>query len=131
MKAQMLIAETREKNEKVVHATRQKWSLTQTAFDRLLACLDSDRDIATQTDISGCAEISYVYSNGEVAPRLTSMQMRRLIGAPERSRKVKRSATLQRIRSALRGCFSGKCAATGPDKFAHWMKHPSPARGPR
>jgi RNA polymerase sigma factor (sigma-70 family) len=46
MKAQMLIAETREKNEKVVHATRQKWSLTQTAFDRLLACLDSDRDIA-------------------------------------------------------------------------------------
>jgi len=46
MKAQMLIAETREKAEKVVHATRQKWSLTQTAFDRLLACLDSDRDIA-------------------------------------------------------------------------------------
>jgi DNA-directed RNA polymerase specialized sigma24 family protein len=46
MKAQMLIAETREKNEKVVHATRQKWSLTQTAFDSLLACLDSDRDIA-------------------------------------------------------------------------------------
>ena len=35
MKAQML-----------VHATRQKWSLTQTAFDSLLACLDSDRDIA-------------------------------------------------------------------------------------
>ena len=46
MKAQMFIAETQEKNEKVVHATRQKWSLTQTAFDRLLACLDSDRDIA-------------------------------------------------------------------------------------
>ena len=46
MKSQILIAETREKNEKVVHATRQKWSLTQTAFDRLLACLDSDRDIA-------------------------------------------------------------------------------------
>jgi RNA polymerase sigma factor (sigma-70 family) len=46
MKAQMLIAETREKNEKVVHTTRQKWSLTQTAFDSLLACLDSDRDIA-------------------------------------------------------------------------------------
>src|SRR5678816_2036505 len=46
MKAQMLIAETREKNEKVVNATRQKWSLTQTAFDSLLACLDSDRDIA-------------------------------------------------------------------------------------
>jgi RNA polymerase sigma factor (sigma-70 family) len=46
MKAQMLIAETREKNEKVVHATRQKWSLTQTAFDSLLTCLDSDRDIA-------------------------------------------------------------------------------------
>ena len=35
MKAQML-----------VHATRQKWSLTQTAFDSLLARLDSDRDIA-------------------------------------------------------------------------------------
>src|SRR5262245_41638780 len=35
MRAQML-----------VHATRPKWSLTQTAFDRLLACLDSDRDIA-------------------------------------------------------------------------------------
>ena len=46
MKAHMLIAETREKNEKVVNATRQKWSLTQTAFDSLLACLDSDRDIA-------------------------------------------------------------------------------------
>src|SRR5262245_14525564 len=46
MKAHMLIAETREKDEKVVNATRQKWSLTQTAFDRLLACLDSDRDIA-------------------------------------------------------------------------------------
>src|SRR5262245_48374082 len=46
MKAHMLIAETREKNEKIVNATRQKWSLTQTAFDSLLACLDSDRDIA-------------------------------------------------------------------------------------
>src|SRR5262249_12645660 len=46
MKAHMLIAETREENERIVHATRQKWSLTQTAFDRLLACLDSDRDIA-------------------------------------------------------------------------------------
>jgi RNA polymerase sigma factor (sigma-70 family) len=46
MKAQMLIAETREKNGKVVNAARQKWSLTQTAFDSLLACLDSDRDIA-------------------------------------------------------------------------------------
>src|SRR5262245_13860675 len=46
MKAQMLIAETRDKNEKVVHATRQKWSLTQTAFDSLLTCLDSNRDIA-------------------------------------------------------------------------------------
>jgi RNA polymerase sigma factor (sigma-70 family) len=46
MKPQMLIAETREKNENVVHANRQKWSLTQTAFDSLLACLDSDRDIA-------------------------------------------------------------------------------------
>jgi RNA polymerase sigma factor (sigma-70 family) len=38
MKAQML----------VVHPTRQKWALTQTAFDRLLACLDSDRDIAAE-----------------------------------------------------------------------------------
>jgi DNA-directed RNA polymerase specialized sigma24 family protein len=46
MKAQMLIAETREKNEKVTNATGQKWSLTQTAFDGLLACLDSNRDIA-------------------------------------------------------------------------------------
>src|SRR3954451_21899367 len=46
MKAQMLIAETREKDEKVVHATRQKWSLTQTAFDSLLARLDSNRDVA-------------------------------------------------------------------------------------
>src|SRR5215468_12318314 len=46
MKSQILVAETREKNEKVVHATRQKWSLTQTAFDNFLACLDSDRDIA-------------------------------------------------------------------------------------
>jgi RNA polymerase sigma factor (sigma-70 family) len=45
MKAQLLIAETQEKNAKVVRA-RQKWSLTQTAFDSLLACLDSDRDIA-------------------------------------------------------------------------------------
>jgi RNA polymerase sigma factor (sigma-70 family) len=41
MKAQMLIAQTREKN-------RQKWSLTQTAFDSLLARLDSDRDIAAE-----------------------------------------------------------------------------------
>ena len=41
MKAQMLIAETREKN-------RQKWSLTETAFDSLLARLDSDRDIAAE-----------------------------------------------------------------------------------
>src|SRR5262249_24688990 len=46
MKVHMLIAETRETNEKIVNATRQKWSLTQTAFDSLLACLDSDRDIA-------------------------------------------------------------------------------------
>jgi len=46
MKAQMLIAETPEKDEKVLNASRQKWSLTQTAFDRLLARLDSDRDIA-------------------------------------------------------------------------------------
>src|SRR5262245_52388326 len=46
MKAQMLIAETREKNEKVINATGQKWSLTQTAFDGLLARLDSNRDIA-------------------------------------------------------------------------------------
>src|SRR5215470_6900039 len=46
MEAQMLIANTRETNEKVVHATRQKWSLTQTAFDSLLARLDSNRDIA-------------------------------------------------------------------------------------
>jgi len=46
MKAEMLIAETQEKNEKAVNATRQKWSLTQAAFDGLLACLDSDRDIA-------------------------------------------------------------------------------------
>src|SRR5215813_9619735 len=46
MKAQALIAETREKNGKVVHANRQKWSLTQAAFDGLLACLDSNRDIA-------------------------------------------------------------------------------------
>jgi DNA-directed RNA polymerase specialized sigma24 family protein len=46
MKAHMFIAETREKNEKVVNETRQKWSLTQTAFDSLLSRLDSDRDIA-------------------------------------------------------------------------------------
>ena len=46
MKAEILIAETQEKNEKVVNATRQKWSLTQAAFDGLLACLDSNRDIA-------------------------------------------------------------------------------------
>ena len=46
MKTQMPIAETREKKEEVVPATRQKWSLTQTAFDSLLACLDSNRDIA-------------------------------------------------------------------------------------
>src|SRR5215813_6956547 len=46
MKTQTPIAETREKKEEVVPATRQKWSLTQTAFDSLLACLDSDRDIA-------------------------------------------------------------------------------------
>src|SRR5215471_19577839 len=46
MKAEVLIAETQEKNEKVVNATRQKWSLTQAAFDRLLVRLDSNRDIA-------------------------------------------------------------------------------------
>jgi len=46
MKAEILIAETQEKNEKIVNATRQKWSLTQAAFDGLLACLDSNRDIA-------------------------------------------------------------------------------------
>src|SRR5215475_3958006 len=46
MKAEMLIAETQEKNEKVVNATRQKWSLTQAAFDGLLARLDSNRDVA-------------------------------------------------------------------------------------
>src|SRR5262245_9064373 len=46
MTTQMLIALTREKNEKVIHATRQKWCLTQTAFDSLLTRLDSDRDIA-------------------------------------------------------------------------------------
>src|SRR5215475_12919196 len=45
MKAQTQIAEERENNE-VIRATRHKWSLTQTGFDRLLACLDSDRDIA-------------------------------------------------------------------------------------
>src|SRR5262249_21752962 len=38
--------EKRENNREAVHAGRQKWSLTQTAFDGLLACLDSDRDIA-------------------------------------------------------------------------------------
>ena len=27
---------------------QQRWSLTQSAFDRLLACLDSDRDIAAE-----------------------------------------------------------------------------------
>src|SRR5262252_312557 len=46
MKAEVLIAETQEKNERAVNATRQKWSLTQAAFDGLLACLDSNRDIA-------------------------------------------------------------------------------------
>jgi len=46
MKAQTLIAEKRENNREVIHAPKQKWSLTQMAFDRLLACLDSDRDIA-------------------------------------------------------------------------------------
>jgi RNA polymerase sigma factor (sigma-70 family) len=46
MKAQVLIAATREKNETIVHGTRQKWSLTQTAFDSLLARLDSNRDVA-------------------------------------------------------------------------------------
>src|SRR5262245_39253901 len=46
MKAQTVIAEERENKREVIHATRQKWSLTQMAFDRLLACLDSDRDIA-------------------------------------------------------------------------------------
>src|SRR5262249_37221879 len=45
MKAQMLIAETQEKNEKAINATGQKWALTQTAFDGLLACLDSNRDL--------------------------------------------------------------------------------------
>jgi len=46
MKAQTLIAGETENNREVMHATRQKWSLTQMAFDSLLACLDSDRDIA-------------------------------------------------------------------------------------
>src|SRR5262249_44458733 len=46
MKAQTLIAGETEYNREVIHATRQKWSLTQMAFDSLLACLDSDRDIA-------------------------------------------------------------------------------------
>ena len=45
MNAQTQIAEERQNNE-VIHATRHKWSLTQTAFDRLLGCLDSNRDIA-------------------------------------------------------------------------------------
>jgi RNA polymerase sigma factor (sigma-70 family) len=45
MKVQMLIAETRKSNE-AVHTTGPKWSLTRTAFDGLLACLDSNRDIA-------------------------------------------------------------------------------------
>jgi DNA-directed RNA polymerase specialized sigma24 family protein len=45
MKAQTQIVEKRENNE-VIHATGHKWSLTQTAFDRLLACLDSNRDVA-------------------------------------------------------------------------------------
>src|SRR5262245_14376530 len=47
MKAQTLIAEKRENKREAVRAGRQKWSLTQTAFDGLLACLDSDRDIAS------------------------------------------------------------------------------------
>jgi DNA-directed RNA polymerase specialized sigma24 family protein len=46
MKAQMLIAETGKRNEKAVQTTGQKWSLTQTAFDSLLARLDSNRDVA-------------------------------------------------------------------------------------
>src|SRR5215471_17280288 len=46
MKAEVLIAETQEKDEKAINATGQKWFLTQTAFDGLLACLDSNRDIA-------------------------------------------------------------------------------------
>ena len=46
MKAQTFIAEKRENNREAAHAGRQKWPLTQTAFDGLLACLDSDRDIA-------------------------------------------------------------------------------------
>jgi DNA-directed RNA polymerase specialized sigma24 family protein len=33
-------------NTLIAEATRQKWSLTQTAFDSLLAHLDSNRDIA-------------------------------------------------------------------------------------
>ena len=35
MKAQTLIAEGRENKQEVIQATRQKWSLTQTAFDGL------------------------------------------------------------------------------------------------
>ena len=46
MKARMLIAETPKRNEEAVHTTSHKWSLTQKAFDSLLACLDSNRDIA-------------------------------------------------------------------------------------
>jgi DNA-directed RNA polymerase specialized sigma24 family protein len=46
MKAQTFITEKHQNNRVAVHANRQKWSLTQTAFDALLACLDSDRDIA-------------------------------------------------------------------------------------
>ena len=46
MKAQPSSTEKQENNRAVVHANRQKWSLTQPAFDALLACLDSDRDIA-------------------------------------------------------------------------------------
>src|SRR5215475_5235787 len=47
MKAQTFIEEERENNRAAVHAGKQKWSLTQTAFDGLLASLDSDRDIAS------------------------------------------------------------------------------------
>ena len=46
MKARLLIAETPKRNEEAVHTTSHKWSLTQKAFDSLLACLDSNRDIA-------------------------------------------------------------------------------------
>src|SRR5215468_7352661 len=130
MKAQILIAETREKNETVVHATRQKWSLTQTAFDSLLACLDSNRDIAAERylrmrrDLVRLFEWRGCYTADDYADET-------ITGAPERSSKVKKSTILRRIRSALRECFSGKCAATGPSKLGHWMKYPSPARGPR